>query len=308
MHDLSIIIIGYNTKSSLANLLKSINSQNIDKKITIECIYVDDGSTDYSAEYFEKYNLVFEKQCIRLKKNCGRVYATQKGINAGKGSWFLFVRSNVFLDSNAIKEYFNSINSCSADAFMGNLQYNSKDKIFADYLNHPKRGINIYKHNNAIHYRHLLFGNSLFKSQLFNHFRLNQNLKFYGGEEIDLAERMFYLKNKKILFCEKAVAVRDNHPTFNNHVERMKEFGQKNLYYLSTRNQKLILHFCFYFKKFKFLIPAWSFLLWISKKTQKINFFGSYYFLIQLGLISAIMIGMCKSKEPQNFQNSNHLG
>ena len=91
MTDLSIIIIGYNTQNSLQRLLHSINLQKLNQKYIIECIYVDDGSTDSSAECFEKYDLLFEKKCIKIKKNKGRVYATQKGINAAAGEWVFFV-------------------------------------------------------------------------------------------------------------------------------------------------------------------------------------------------------------------------
>ena len=307
MTDLSIIIIGYNTQNSLLRLLSSINLQQFNQKYNIECIYVDDGSTDSSVEYFEKYNLLFEKKCIKLKKNKGRVCATQRGINAATGKWLFFVRSNVFLKKNLFKEYFKSMHSVSGDAFMGRLLYTSKDKAFHRYLNNVNRGTNKYEHNSEIHYRLLLFGNSVFKSSLFKKQSLNQNLRFYGGEEIDLAEKLFFLKNKKIYFCKQAVAVRNNHPSFYVHLERLKEFGEKNLPYLSKNNQKIILHFCFYLKKIKVLLPVWSCFLLFSKKTYKLNYLNSNYFLIRLGLISAIMVGICKSKQLQNYQNLNHL-
>ena len=296
MTDLSIIIIGYNTQNSLQRLLSSINLQKLNQKYIIECIYVDDGSTDSSAECFEKYDLLFEKKCIKLKKNKGRVYATQKGINAAAGKWLFFVRSNVFLKKNLFKEYFNSMRSVAGDAFMGRLLYTSKDKTFHRYLNNVNRGTNRYEHNGEIHYRHLLFGNSVFKRSLFKKQSLNQSLRFYGGEEIDLAEKLFSFKKNKIYFCKKAVAVRNDHPSFYEHLERLKEFGEKNLSYLSNNNQKHILHFCFYLKKIKILLPVWVFFLFFSKKTYKLNYLNSSYLLIRLGLMSAIMIGVCKSK------------
>ena len=159
MFDLSIIIIGYNTQKELFNLLTSINSQSLDEKKHIECIYVDDGSTDFSVDCFNKFDLLFHKKCISLKKNLGRVYATQKGIDAATGNWFLFIRSNLVFEKNSINEFFNSIKSVKADVFMGRVKYTSKDLIFSRYLNHSNRGTNTYKHNHKIHYRHLLFGN-----------------------------------------------------------------------------------------------------------------------------------------------------
>ena len=72
-------------------------------------------------------------------------------------------------------------------------------------------------------------------------------------------------------------------------------------------NQKIILHFCFYLKKIKVLLPVWSCFLLFSKKTYKLNYLNSNYFLIRLGLISAIMVGVCKSKQLRNYQNLDHL-
>ena len=173
---ISIIIIGYNTKKTLIKLLSSINNQALSKNHSIEIIYVDDGSVDGSFEAFKKFNLKFHKKTIKLVKNLGRVAATQAGVDIARGTWCYFVRSNIILDKNAIGEFIYSIASQKAVAFMGSIKYDSSDLVFQNYLNHSKRGINAYNNHDLIHYKCLLFGNCVIRSDVLSRLSLNKNL------------------------------------------------------------------------------------------------------------------------------------
>ena len=172
-----MVIIGYNTEKTLALLLSSINNQAHINKKHIEIIYVDDGSKDGSVVCFKKFNTEFSKKTIILEKNCGRVAATQAGINAASGRWLYFTRSNIVLQPNVLFEFSKCIDgNVGCVAFMGRIQYDSDDVFFKKYLNHLKRGINKYVHYNQIHYKHLLFGNCIIHSKVFKRFQLNKKL------------------------------------------------------------------------------------------------------------------------------------
>ena len=186
---ISIIIIGYNSKKNLESLLQSIN-QLIIQDNKIEVIYIDDGSSDNSLDYFINYKLIFPTKYFGFDKNRGRVYASQKGIELASGDWLLMLQSNVIVNNNLIIEYNKSINNNKILAIVGNICYQSHDKIFMNYLNNKNRGINKYKNIQPIHYRYLLFGNSLIKRHIFNQINLNLKLKFYGGEELDFAFKL----------------------------------------------------------------------------------------------------------------------
>ena len=292
---ISIIIIGHNTKPSLIKLLHSINQQKTPTNI-IETIYVDDGSSDDSFESFEKYNLSFKKKSIKLKKNCGRVVATQKGINIAEGVWFLFVRSNVVLDPLLLSEYLRSIESNNAIALVGRIKYTSSDFSFTQYLNGPYRGVNKYKHNQCIHYKNLLFGNCIIHSDVFKKLSLNRSLRFYGGEELDLSEKIFINFRRKILACSKATVCRENHPGLIEHSNRLIAFGQLNFRHLSKNNQKTILSVFYYLKNFSFLSSIWNFLIFLSHSQYEGRTLNINYYLIRMGMLSSIMKGLTKLK------------
>ena len=300
---ISVIIIGYNTKDSLLSLIKSLNNQNAVDSSLIEVVYVDDGSKDGSVKGFENFKMKFEKKIVCLEKNSGRVFATQAGIHVAGGEWFYFVRSNVVLRENVLSEFSKSINGHkNTIAFMGSIIYRSKDLAFQNYLNSFKRGINRYKHHEKIHYKCLLFGNSIIRSEAFKKFQLNQQMRHYGGEELDLAEKIYLYYQKPIRACKRACAVRVGHPAFEDHCNRIEAFGQYNFQYMSLKNQKLVLGHGFYLKKLKFLSFVWIVLSWFSKKLYNFKFPALQYWIIRGGLFCFLMRGILKSKLAHNSQ------
>ena len=93
-YNISIVVIGYNTLSTLANTINSINRLKVSNH-NVEVIYIDDGSTDGSYEYFESSKLIFKKLYFGFKDNRGRVAARSKAIEMASGDWLLFLNSNI---------------------------------------------------------------------------------------------------------------------------------------------------------------------------------------------------------------------
>ena len=103
---ISCIIIGYNSKQELTNLLKSINNTaGVKNKEQIELIYVDDGSSDDSKKAFDIYSLQYRKKSFALLKNQGRSRARHAGIKQASGKWLLFLNSSVVVEKNIFNEY-----------------------------------------------------------------------------------------------------------------------------------------------------------------------------------------------------------
>jgi len=241
-YNFSIIIIGYNSLSTIKKLLPSIKQLNTDN-IILEIIYIDDGSTDSSYDYFKSYKLSFKIIPVKLETNCGRVYATNKGIQSATGDWLLFIQSNMTVHPNLLQHYAKAIKEKNGLIYTGTIKYKSSDIVFEKYLNHHNRGINAYREFENVHYSHLLFGNCIINKSIFKEIKLNLKLETYGGEELDFAHKVLQKYPNSILAYPKARVVRIQFPTLVAHCLRLEEYGNKNLQILSPSLQKQVIKF-----------------------------------------------------------------
>lgn len=101
--DLSIIILNYNTKKYLKNLLDSLAQADF-ANISYEIIVVDNGSSDGSQELIKK-----EYKNVKLVKN-GQNFGFSRANNIGarfaKGKYLLFLNSDTLVEKNSIKDLF----------------------------------------------------------------------------------------------------------------------------------------------------------------------------------------------------------
>ena len=290
--DISIIIIGFNTNRKLINLLESINTIEINK--SIEVIYIDDGSSDYSYDSFNNHIIKFSKNSYKINENKGRSFATEKGISISKGEWLYFIRSNELILKNTLSEYFKMISTKKLLAIMGVVKYQCKDKKFENYLNSNYRGVSRYISGSIIDYKFLLFNNSIIHRSIFNNIYINPKLTKYGGEELDFSFKLNQKYPNKIIACPNALVLRNDYPILEKHCERLIEFGSSNFKLLSLELKLKIINYKF------LLIPRTNilidilniicrFLYKIDFRFKKIN-----YNIIRLIMLCAILRGYHK--------------
>jgi hypothetical protein len=93
MIDLSIVIVNYNVKEFLQNLVESINKAS--KNITTEIIVVDNNSDDGSTEIIqEKYPFV---NLIKNKENVGFGRANNIGLKISRGKYILMINPDTIV-------------------------------------------------------------------------------------------------------------------------------------------------------------------------------------------------------------------
>ena len=102
---LCILIVNWNRKSELADLLADLHSQTIEPD---EFIIVDSGSDDGAPEMVaESYPHI---HLIRLHKNMGLSFARNMGITAAKADLILFLDNDMrVLDKNFLKKMLKSV-------------------------------------------------------------------------------------------------------------------------------------------------------------------------------------------------------
>ncbi|MFN3781667.1 MAG: glycosyltransferase family 2 protein, partial [Candidatus Kapaibacteriota bacterium] len=100
---LSIIIVNYNVRDFLVQCLNSIfNSRT---NFLFEVIVVDNNSTDDSVEFLHKtFPMV---NVIQLKTNYGFSYANNKGFEASKGKYLLFLNPDTVLQEDTLQTMYN---------------------------------------------------------------------------------------------------------------------------------------------------------------------------------------------------------
>lgn len=83
---LSVVIPVYNERDNIVPLTEELVGVLEDLRRSYEIIFVDDGSTDGSAEQLELVRKRFSGiQIIRFKKNCGQTAAFDAGFKAARG-------------------------------------------------------------------------------------------------------------------------------------------------------------------------------------------------------------------------------
>lgn len=109
---ISVVIPVYNTAPYLAKCLESVVNQTYQN---LQIIIINDGSTDGSAQVYEK----FAKEDARIefvnKENEGVSNARNIGINLAEGDWIYFLDSDDFLDLNAFEYLINIAISTKTD-------------------------------------------------------------------------------------------------------------------------------------------------------------------------------------------------
>ena len=95
----SVIVLGYNGRQYVEGCLSSVLDQDIEEPY--EVIFVDNGSSDGTAEAAEKYESV---QVCRLEKNYGYCLGNNKGFEIAKADLVVFLNQDVVAHRSWLRE------------------------------------------------------------------------------------------------------------------------------------------------------------------------------------------------------------
>ena len=129
MKDLiSVVVTCYNHQDYIEQCLRSIFAQTYRN---IELLVLDDGSSDHSAEIIEAV-LVDSPFPTRFEshKNMGVVKTRNKALQQIQGTYFIFVDSDDFLDSDYIESFYTSMVQEEADIVYGDLYDPDKKEVY----------------------------------------------------------------------------------------------------------------------------------------------------------------------------------
>jgi len=111
---ISVIICCYNSKNKIKETLLHLTRQEINSKISVEVLLIDNGSTDNTQAFSElcwkEANGPFEFKVI-LEPKEGLKYAKQRGIHSAKYNYLVFCDDDNWLGSNYLQETYNIFSS-----------------------------------------------------------------------------------------------------------------------------------------------------------------------------------------------------
>ena len=109
MKKISIVIPVYNVEQFIHECLESVATQTYHENL--ECLLIDDGSTDESAniieEYINTYTGSIDFQLIRHKQNKGQAAARNTGLCYLTGDYVFFMDSDDTIEPTCIKQFVN---------------------------------------------------------------------------------------------------------------------------------------------------------------------------------------------------------
>jgi len=154
---ISIIIPFFNEQENIRYLVSQLNNFcKLSDQLAIECIFVDDGSTDSSVEILLSFtDLHYYGKLIRLSKNYGSHSALRAGISQASGEYITFLYADLQDPPELInelllkiKEGYEIVWAHRKDEDIGNLE-NGLSKFYSYLMrkfalsNFPKKGFDI---------------------------------------------------------------------------------------------------------------------------------------------------------------------
>ena len=173
----SVIIPAYNIEDYIGRCLDSVLSQ---KYKNLEIIVIDDGSSDRTGEILDDYEKKNHRMKVIHKENGGVSSARNIGIDRANGDYIGFVDGDDWVNPKLFETLVKLINEENADIAHCGYQMVFPDRVDY-YYNTGKRVIQTKEQG----LKDLLAGemiepalyNKLYKRELFENVRLNENLK-----------------------------------------------------------------------------------------------------------------------------------
>ncbi len=213
--NVSIVIAAKNEEVGIYKTIKSCIESNYPGNI--ECIVIDDGSTDGTKDEIKKAVKFYDNKVklVSFPENKGKREAMAAGINQSEYEIIVFVDSDSFLSKNAIKhisEHF--IENKNIGAVSGNTRVENIDKNLLTKMQSIQYSVSfdIYKASESVHHAVTCCPgcfSAYRKTAIKPLVQAWKEHKFLGSKSTfgdDRGLTNFVLQNWKIIYCEKAQA------------------------------------------------------------------------------------------------------
>ena len=232
----SIVIPFYNQENTVEMVVSAALNLNYPKE-KLDIILVDDGSTDSTGKKIGQMN-DDRLTKILLDKNAGRARARNLGLQKVRGEITGLLDGDMVVDPNWLTNLLKALDEKNVVAAMGesqihpNLEKTKLDRYFYSFW----RGARKHGKHSPIPFHRFLFNNTIVKTEALKkagHF--DESFRGYGGEDTDLAVRLWKLYPVSLRFVPEARSYHYHIRTLEEFCNDMRWFGEKNLPVLVKR-------------------------------------------------------------------------
>lgn len=227
---IDIVIPCYNVEKVIEKCIRSLSSQ-IYPDNRYHCYFVDDASTDKTAEILDSFNNNEHITIIHHEKNLGLSSARNTGINNCNADFIAFLDGDMTVEDNWLESFLPYFKNDTIAVMGDNIPptdiiLNPVEKYYFGKL----RGARQFNDGDNISLEYMLYGNAmirrsgLLKSGLFDEKIIN-----YGGEDTDLSVRIFDIFPNCFILSKKSNSVHYHRRTLKEFCLSMETYGKFNL-------------------------------------------------------------------------------
>ncbi len=233
---IDIVIPCYNVEEVIEKCVQSLSSQ-VYPKNKFHCYFVNDASTDKTAEILDGFNNYEHITVIHHEENLGLSSARNTGINKCNADLIAFLDGDMTVKNNWLGSFLPYFNK-NIIAVMGDnvppadIKLNPVEKYYFGNL----RGARQFNDGEKISFQYMLYGNAMVKrSGLVKSGLFDEKINQYGGEDTDLSAKMWNKYPNCFIFSKKSNSIHFHRRTLKEFCSSMKTYGEYNLPVLINR-------------------------------------------------------------------------
>ena len=233
---IDIVIPCYNVEKIIKKCVQSLLSQ-VYQKTRYHCYFINDASTDRTAEILDSFNNNEHITVIHHEKNLGLSSARNTGINKCNAELIAFLDGDMVVENNWLKSFLpyfkkNTIAVMGDNIPPPDIILNPVEKYYFG----SRRGARQFNDGDNISFQYMLYGNAMVKrSGLIKSGLFDEQITKYGGEDTDLSAKIWDMFPDCFIFSKKSNSVHYHRRTLAEFCLSMTTYGEYNLPILINR-------------------------------------------------------------------------
>ena len=227
---IDVVVPCYNVESTINNCFDSLCNQSLPRD-NYHCFFVNDCSTDETGIILDKHRKEDNITLIHHENNQGLAATRNTGIKAGTSKYVAFLDGDMVIKKNWLESFLAYLNDNVVAVMGDNIPPNniSLSPVVKYYFG-KLRGARKFKNVENIPLEYMLFGNAFVKREVLEKCGIfDESFKKYGGEDTDLAARIWDVYPNSFVFSKNSNAVHFHRRTLDEFCNSMKTYGIHNL-------------------------------------------------------------------------------